>query len=138
MTTKTEKASRQESSDAAGTGSAVVYYDGACPLCRAEISHYKEAGSNAEFVDISDEDTTIPDGETREDLLGRFHVRTRSGEMVSGARAFTRLWAETPGWRRIAPIAGAPPFVWILEAGYRLFLPLRPLLVRLFVKLKGS
>nr|WP_208858029.1 DCC1-like thiol-disulfide oxidoreductase family protein [Thioclava nitratireducens] len=69
------------------TSKATVFYDGACPLCRAEIGLYREApGADAlEFVDLSDPGATLPDALNRDDALARFHVRTRDGRLVSGA-----------------------------------------------------
>ena len=52
-----------------------VYYDGACPLCRAEIAHYRRCrGAEAlSFVDVS---TTAPsEGLSCRQALARFHVR---------------------------------------------------------------
>lgn len=58
--------------------------------------------------------------------MGRFHVRRADGRLVSGAAAFAELWKATPGWRWLGHIAALPPFVWIGEGLYRLFLLIRP------------
>ena len=105
-----------------------VYHDGACPLCRAEIAFYRRRGAAARFIDIADHTSEPPPGVNRDRALGRFHVQAADGRVMSGAAAFAALWRVTPGWRTLGRIGGAPPFVWIGEALYRLFLPVRPLL----------
>ena len=74
--------------------------------------------------------SALPPGVTREQLLARFHVRGRDGELLSGARAFLALWAALPGWRWLALVGRLPGAAWLMERGYRLFLRLRPLLQR--------
>ena len=78
-----------------------VLYDGACPLCRREIGVYRGLRPNTPvcFADVSDAALPLPPGTTREQLLARFHVRGRDGELLSGAEAFLALWAVLPGWR---------------------------------------
>ena len=81
-----------------------VLYDGACPLCRREIAVYRdlqplEPGSPVGFADISNTAVPLPPGITREQLLARFHVQGRDGQLLSGAQAFLALWAALPGWR---------------------------------------
>ena len=87
-------------------GSLTVLYDGACPLCRREIAVYRDLqplqpGSTVSFADISNAAVPLPAGTTREQLLARFHVQGRDGQLVSGAQAFLALWAALPvgaGW----------------------------------------
>jgi predicted DCC family thiol-disulfide oxidoreductase YuxK len=112
---------------------AMVHFDGACPLCRAEIAHYRKCGSQAAFADLAD-GGALPSGVEREAALRRFHVTLEDGQVVSGAAAFAALWRRTPGWRWAGRIGGAPPFVWIGEGLYRLFLPLRPVIRRVFFR----
>jgi predicted DCC family thiol-disulfide oxidoreductase YuxK len=72
----------------------------------------------------------LPPGITREQLLARFHVRGRDGELRSGAQAFLALWAALPGWRWLALAGRAPGAAWLMERTYRLFLRWRPTLQR--------
>lgn len=118
-----------------------IYFDGACPLCRTEIGHYRrQHGAEAlRFVDVSDEAVGIgqnlPPGLDRTRALTRFHVLRPDGRLVSGAEAFVAVWAALPrlGW--LARLAHLPGMMWMLERGYRLFLPLRPTLSRLAGKI---
>ncbi len=116
-----------------------VLYDGACPLCRREIGVYRglqplQPDSPVCFADVSDTafplPSTLPGGTTREQLLARFHVRRRDGELLSGAQAFLALWAALPGWRWLALAGRLPGSAWMMERTYRLFLRWRPLLQR--------
>ena len=111
------------------TPKASVLFDGACPLCRAEISHYQRQEGAAElcFIDVSNPDAPLPDGVTREAAMARFHV-VEGGRTVSGAAAFVAVWRSLPRWRWAARLAAWPPVLAALEAGYRLFLPVRPML----------
>jgi predicted DCC family thiol-disulfide oxidoreductase YuxK len=105
-----------------------VYYDGSCPLCSKEMSLYKRStGSNEiTWCDVSSD--KLPPGLSREQAMSRFHVRTGSGDIVSGAPAFIVLWLSLPRWRWLGKIASVPPLPWVLEKAYRLFLPIRPVL----------
>ena len=116
-----------------------VLYDGACPLCRREIGVYRglqplQADAPVCFADVSDAalalPSALPPGTTREQLLARFHVRSRDGQLLSGAQAFLALWAALPGWRWLALAGRLPGAAWVMERGYRLFLRWRPTLQR--------
>lgn len=112
-----------------------VLYDGACPLCRREIGIYRglqplRPDAPVCFADVSDAASPLPPGTTREQLLARFHVRGRDGELLSGAQAFLALWAALPGWRWLARAGRVPGAAWLMERTYRLFLRWRPALQR--------
>jgi predicted DCC family thiol-disulfide oxidoreductase YuxK len=112
-----------------------VYYDGDCPLCRAEIAQYArldEAGM-LDLVNVADPASELPGSTSRADALARFHATSSDGRLLSGARAFVEVWQNLPGWRWLARFARLPGAIWLMEAGYRMFLPLRPAIVRLFV-----
>jgi predicted DCC family thiol-disulfide oxidoreductase YuxK len=124
-----------------------VLYDGACPLCRREIGMYRglqplQSGMTVCFADVSDAahplPVTLPPGTTRAQLLARFHVRGRDGQLLSGAQAFLALWAELPGWRWLALAGRLPGAAWVMERSYRLFLRGRPTLQRLASRLESS
>ncbi len=108
-----------------------VYYDGACPLCRAEIAHYQrcKGADHVAFVDVSTQEPG--DSLSRDEALARFHVRGPDGTLISGAAAFARLWRTLPRWRVLGVVVATPPLLHVAEAIYRLFLPLRPRLARM-------
>ena len=109
-----------------------VLYDGACPLCRREIDVYRGLRPNTPvcYADVNDAELPLPPGITRAQLLARFHVRSRDGELLSGAQAFLALWAALPGWRWLAWAGRLPGAAWAMERTYRLFLRWRPQLQR--------
>jgi predicted DCC family thiol-disulfide oxidoreductase YuxK len=120
-----------------------VLYDGACPLCRREIGIYRglqplQPDSPVSFSDISDAALPLPPGTTREQLLARFHVRGRDGQLLSGAQAFLALWAALPGWRWLALAGRLPGMAWLMERAYRLFLLWRPTLQRWALRLDDT
>lgn len=110
-----------------------VYFDGACPLCRAEIAFYRRQDKEGAvcFVDVAAADAATPEGVTQTQALQRFHVREHDGRIRSGAAAFVAVWSQLPGWRRAARVAALPGVLSMLELGYSLFLPIRPYLSRL-------
>ena len=111
-----------------------VYFDGSCPLCRAEIGYYQRKDQNRAlcFIDISATGAVPPDGITQERAMRRFHVRASDGRVLSGAAAFVEVWSRLPRWRWAARAASLPGALIALEWGYRMFLPVRPFISRLF------
>ena len=109
-----------------------VLYDGACPLCRAEIGVYRGLPSDLPlcFADVSAPGQALPAGLSREQLLARFHVQHADGRVESGARAFLSLWATLPGWRWLARLGRLPGVSVLMEGAYRMFLVFRPALQR--------
>jgi len=114
--------------------SLTVYFDGACPLCQAEISHYrKQEGADAIcFLDVSRSEETVAVDLTRQQAMKRFHVRGSDGLLLAGAPAFVAVWSTLPRWRLAARLATLPGILTILEVAYRLFLPVRPAVSKLF------
>lgn len=114
-----------------------VYFDGSCPLCSVEIRHYasRSGAERLRFVDVSQPDAAVGPELTAGDAMRRFHVRNSDGTLLSGARAFVAIWQTLPGWRLAARIASLPGVTAILEIGYRLFLPIRPALSWVAVRL---
>lgn len=121
-----------------GDPTITVYFDGACPLCSAEIGHYRSRlGAEAiRFVDVSDAAADLGPGLAPEAAKGRFHVRREGVSLTSGADGFVAVWDALPGWRRLARLARLPGVLSVMELLYRGFLPIRPLLSRL-VRLLG-
>lgn len=112
-----------------------VFYDGACPLCQAEIAHYKkrDCDGRLQLVDVSDQSFAGDGRLSRAGAKSRFHIRTSDGQQLSGARAFVEVWRVTPGWRWLAKLARIPGVIPLMEGLYRLFLRARPQMVRAFM-----
>ncbi len=137
---QTPEQTPEQTSDQAPAPLLTVLYDGACPLCRREIGVYRglqplRPDAPVCFADVSDTTLALPPGTTRAQLLARFHVRGRNGELLSGAQAFLALWAALPGWRWLARLGQLPGAAWLMERLYRLFLRWRPALQRWALRL---
>jgi len=109
----------------------LVYFDGACPLCRREIGLMRrlDRRQRLDFIDVSNEDSSCPID--REELLARFHAR-EGDQLHSGAAAFAAMWRQIP-WLR--PLGLAARNRWVLaglERAYLVFLRIRPRLQRFF------
>ncbi|NVO28943.1 DUF393 domain-containing protein [Donghicola sp. C2-DW-16] len=117
-----------------------VFYDGSCPLCRAECNVYRQTqGAEAlRFVDVSDTTSALPVGLGHSEVMARFHVATPDGQVVSGAKAFVEVWARLGRWRHLARVARIPLVLPLMEWSYGVFLKFRPAIVRLFVWLNGA
>jgi demethoxyubiquinone hydroxylase (CLK1/Coq7/Cat5 family) len=107
-----------------------VYFDGACPLCRREIAHYRRAAGEAgiDWVDASACPPSALGGDLpRQAALSRLHVRLADGSLVAGAAAFAAIWARLPGYSWLAALAARRPVMAAMEIAYAAFLRLRPL-----------
>jgi len=111
-----------------------VYFDGSCPLCQAEIGYCRRKVQSGAlcFVDVSATGAVTPEGITQQRAMERFHVRASDGRVLSGAAAFVEVWSRLPNWRWAARAASLPGASAALELGYRMFLPVRPFISRLF------
>lgn len=107
-----------------------VWFDGACPLCTAEIALMRRLDTNGaiDFVDVAVPDAVCP--LDRAELLSRFHAQEAGKPIVSGAAAFAAMWRAVPLLRPLGISAQFPPALWLLERAYRLFLRVRPAIVR--------
>ena len=117
-----------------------VYYDSACPLCRREVAFYRRIapGQRVAWLDLHDPGVDpAADGIARERALGRLHAVAADGRALSGARAFTAIWRRVPRLRPFGIVLGLPPFVWLGEGLYRLFLGVRPGLSRVLARRCG-
>jgi predicted DCC family thiol-disulfide oxidoreductase YuxK len=83
-----------------------VYFNSACPVCRAGIAVQRErmnttgTGCEIEWRDITKEpDALIQRGITVDDVRRKLYVEDEQGDLCAGAEAFAALWQETPGWR---------------------------------------
>ncbi len=115
----------------------LVWYDGACPLCRREISLMRrlDRGDAIDFQDVSSSEGTCPID--RADLLSRFHAQ-EDGRLLSGAAAFAAMWRAIPRLRPLGIAARNPIILRSLELLYRAFLRFRPKLQHVARWLEGQ
>lgn len=76
-----------------GSQTETLYYDGQCPLCRAEMDRLaKSKSSSLELVDIHHYDA---DEATRHQMLRRLHLEGADGVVRTGLDANVAAWRHT-------------------------------------------
>jgi len=111
----------------------VVWYDGACPLCRREMAVMRRLDRRdaLTFVDVAEPGVAETCPLDPADMLSRFHVR-EDGQLLSGAAAFAAMWRAIPILRPFGLLARNRTVLAGLERLYVQFLKVRPRLQRLF------
>ncbi|MGY6696830.1 MAG: thiol-disulfide oxidoreductase DCC family protein [Roseinatronobacter sp.] len=108
-----------------------ILYNGQCPICAAEISHYRAAAQQAEapltFTDLHGADLAAW-GLSAEQAKRRLHAR-QSDKIISGFPAFLVIWRELPKLRWLARLLSVPGLHFAADAGYNWIAA--PLLYRL-------
>ncbi len=105
-----------------------VFYDGGCPVCRWEVDLYAriDTSDKIRWTDIEGlAENNLPREKTREDLLGKFHVRelnTHSGDWFVGIDAFARIWKALPIFRYFAFLFRLPIIRQMTMLAYMFFL----------------
>ncbi len=97
-----------------------VIYNASCPVCSAEIDHYRAYSTKRalpiSYADIGDADLTKW-GLSRDDAAKRLHV-VQDGELLSGVPAFAALWAEMPRYRWVSRLVMVPGIRHVAAAIY--------------------
>jgi len=102
-----------------------VFYNNSCSICRFEINHYKKITKNIDWIDISNEKSSLT--QTKLDsktLLRRLHV-IKQVKLYSGVDAFIQLWLEIPRYKFLANLIKKPIIYhisWVLYEILALFL----------------
>lgn len=98
-----------------------VLYNRACPICRAEISHY-EARADATGAPLTFQDLNTADlgtwRMTPDQAMRRMHARTPDGTIVSGVEAFALIWERLPRYGWLARLIRVPGIKGIAAFGY--------------------
>lgn len=97
------------------TTQAIVYYNGSCPICRAEIHHYRAliGGDRPliKFCDLSDDPGALADyGVTAQSATRRLYTLIDQETLVSGIDAFIAIWLRIPRYRLAGRLASLPLF----------------------------
>lgn len=98
-----------------------ILYNDRCPICRAEIAHYRKqaeaSSAPLKFEDLNRADLggwkLTPDQAKR-----RMHAALPDGRIVSGVPAFAAIWAALPGMGWLARLAMAPGLRQVAEMLY--------------------
>lgn len=84
-----------------------VFFDGGCPLCSREITHYQTLARDRDilWLDVTREPETLArHGLSLTEALARFHVMDQDGAFHRGADGFILLWSQLPGYRYLAAL----------------------------------
>jgi predicted DCC family thiol-disulfide oxidoreductase YuxK len=98
-----------------------VLYNDACPICRAEIRHYRaRAEAISAPVRFDDLNATDLDGwdMTPDQAKRRLHAMLPDGRIVSGVAAFALIWERLPGYRWLARVVRVPGLHGLAAFGY--------------------
>ena len=90
----------------------ICYYNGGCPVCRAEIEHYKKGpgGDRLTWHDLSSAPEALAGfGIDRAGAKRRLHVLDESGRLHVGVDAFVLLWQRMPRYRWLARLVAWGP-----------------------------
>jgi predicted DCC family thiol-disulfide oxidoreductase YuxK len=111
-----------------------IWYDGACPLCLAEISLIQRLDAKKGRIGLVNlmGDGTCP--LDRDEMLARFHAQEANGPLLNGAAAFGAMWRHVTPFQPLGWLALFPPALWVMNKCYGLFLRFRPRLQALMQK----
>ncbi len=107
-----------------GAGRLLVYYDGACPRCRADRRRYERLagtrGTNVEWLDITgrDEELRARGIEPRR-ALRELHVEDERGHIHREMDAYRLLMQRVPLLRPLGWLIGLPVVRPALSRWYR-------------------
>ncbi len=111
----------------------VIYYDGLCVACSTEINHYRRlpGSENFLFLDITKpEFDPLKHGLDPKAVHKVMHVKDKAGQLRTGVDAFRAIWQELPRYRFLARWSERGLVRSGLNAGYNLFVKIRPFLPR--------
>ena len=98
-----------------------ILYNDRCPICRAEIAHYRKraaaAGAPLSFEDLNSAD--LGDWAlTADQAKRRLHAALPDGRIVSGIPAFAAIWAVLPGMGWLARLVQMPGIRGLADFAY--------------------
>jgi predicted DCC family thiol-disulfide oxidoreductase YuxK len=99
----------------------ICYYNGACPVCRFEIEHYKDGtdGDRVRWLDLAaDPEALARFGIDRAGARRRLHVLDEEGRLHVGIDAFILIWQRMPRYRWLGRVVGARPLRPVAAAVY--------------------
>ncbi|MEM9629387.1 MAG: DUF393 domain-containing protein [Pseudomonadota bacterium] len=101
-----------------------ILYNGACPVCRREIDHYRHLDQRDDqalaFDDISKASPALDQlGLSQDAAKRRLHVLDADGQLLVGVPAFAAIWDRLPRYRWLSKIVRLPVLrsllPWIYE-----------------------
>jgi uncharacterized protein (TIGR01777 family) len=90
-----------------------MYYNGECPVCNAEMSHYArlcaESQKSLRFIDsMQRPDALAACGLRTDHLERRVYLKDAKGRIVSGLPALIELWSRMPRYQWLAKLTSTP------------------------------
>ena len=91
-----------------------VFYNGACPVCRVEISHYMKLAEqhrikNLTFTDLAQHPDALARYSLRADQAKRrLYAETAGEALLSGIDSFIAIWERLPWYRGLAKVVQLP------------------------------
>jgi len=100
-----------------------IYFNGDCPVCLVEMSHYarlcQDSQKSLKFIDVTRNPEGLAEFGLRIDHLERrVYLKDSAGRIVSGFPALVQLWSRMRGYRWLARFARIPGVRAILGLGY--------------------
>ena len=100
-----------------------LFFDGACPLCKREISLLKKLDRKGKikFTDISSSNFNPSTyGMSIDSLMKEINARLSDGTWIKGVEVFRKLY-ELVGFKFIVKVSRWPVVSQLLDTGYRIF-----------------
>lgn len=101
-----------------------VYYNSACPVCKAGVEGQmkKESACEIQWNDVHKENALISQiGSDLEFVRERLHVVDEHGNLEVGFDAFLAIWRNSPAETWKAGFFGLPVIRHLCRVGYILF-----------------
>ena len=104
-----------------------VFFDGACPICRREMGHYRKRDRHGriEWVDIAGAGFEAGSyGLDPGRIQQVMHARTADGRVFTEVGAFVKIWEALPAGLVTTPLRWlfkVPGMLWVAGFGYRAF-----------------
>ena len=104
-----------------------VFYDGACPLCGAEVRYYRarDVHQRIEWIDIAAAKFDAAKyGLAIEKLQNVMHAKATDGRVFTQVAAFVKIWEALPAtfWTRLARwVLKVPGMMQLAGVFYRTF-----------------
>ncbi|MBI3897612.1 MAG: DUF393 domain-containing protein [Gammaproteobacteria bacterium] len=108
-------------------GKIKVYYNSACPVCKAGIEDQQcrmaaQGVTDLEWLDVHTRPELANElGADLESVRERLHVKNTDGSIRVGADAITTLFEQTRGQKWLAKLLKLPVLHWLMARAYNGF-----------------
>ncbi|MGB0733984.1 MAG: thiol-disulfide oxidoreductase DCC family protein, partial [Pontibacterium sp.] len=102
----------------------IVFYDGACPLCRKEIDHYRKIDKARciSWVDVTScPEQLTPFGISYPAAMQRLHCVDTNGNKAIGVQGFLLIWDNLRYYKHVANTVRFLRLTRVLSFAYNRF-----------------